>query len=90
MQRLKRIIENALTRKVPLKRNGTKKLVFVTILPEARLVYGVLFAMLSLVSLILLEALHMVFLKTWNSEIFAAITSLIGAIVGIFVSHKGS
>jgi len=73
-----------------LKRNGTKKLVFVTILPEARLVYGVLFAMLSLVSLILLEALHMVFLKTWNSEIFAAITSLIGAIVGIFVSHKGS
>jgi hypothetical protein len=35
-----------------------------------------------------LEIAHLAFLHAWNSEIFAAITGLIGMISGVFVSQK--
>jgi hypothetical protein len=35
-----------------------------------------------------LEIAHMAFLGKWNSEIFAAITGLIGIVSGIIVAQK--
>jgi hypothetical protein len=35
-----------------------------------------------------LEIAHMAFLGAWNSEVFAAITGLIGTISGILISQK--
>jgi len=57
--------------------------------PSERLVYGVYFAMAALASLTFLEAVYLVVLHTFSSEIFAAITGLIGTIVGVLVTAKG-
>ena len=56
--------------------------------PSNRLLYSVYVATGSLISLVALEIAHITFLKAWNSEIFAAITALIGTISGVFLSQK--
>jgi hypothetical protein len=56
--------------------------------PDERLVLGVKFSICIIASLSALEATHMAFMGTWNSEIFAAITGISGAIVGLFVGKK--
>ncbi len=56
--------------------------------PDERLVLGVEFAIAMAIILSCLEVVSMVFLNTWNSEIFAAITCLTGTIVGLFVGKK--
>ncbi|HDI07976.1 MAG TPA: hypothetical protein ENF76_06405 [Candidatus Bathyarchaeota archaeon] len=89
MRGLKRLVRDALTVKAPIRVSKNKKIVFVTLLPKERVVYGVLFAVIALNCLFVLEVVHVVFLKRWNSEVFAAITSLIGAILGVFVGHRG-
>lgn len=57
--------------------------------PDIRLVYGVKFAFVMIISLTILEISHLLVLKTWNSEIFSAITGLAGTITGIFIAQKG-
>jgi hypothetical protein len=56
--------------------------------PSKRLLYSVYVATGSLMSLVALEIAHIAFLGTWNNEIFAAITALIGTISGVFLSQK--
>ena len=56
--------------------------------PDERLVLGVKFAIGMTICLSALEGAHMVFLGTWNSEIFATITCLTGTIIGLFVGKK--
>jgi hypothetical protein len=56
--------------------------------PSTRLILGVEFAIISLVSLSSLEAIHMVVVKTFSSEIFAAISLVIGTILGAFFGTK--
>ena len=56
--------------------------------PDPRLVLGVEFAIGMTLCLSGLEVVHIAFLGTWNSEIFAAITCLTGAIIGLFVGKK--
>ena len=53
-----------------------------------RQVLGVEFAIAMTLCLSGLEVAHMAFLGTWNSEVFAAITGLVGTIVGLFVGKK--
>ncbi|MEM2912534.1 MAG: hypothetical protein QW146_08530 [Candidatus Bathyarchaeia archaeon] len=65
-----------------------KKALKVELQPSERLVYGLYFAFLALAALTFLEALHIVVLKTFNSEIFACITTIIGTIFGVFISQK--
>lgn len=85
---LKKWIRRALTRtEVQLVGKG-KKTRKVELLPSERLVYGLYFAFLALIALTILEALHIVILKTFNSEIFACITTIIGTILGVFISQK--
>jgi len=60
----------------------------VEIPPSERLVYGVYFAAIALIGLVALEIAHMAFLGSWNSELFAAITLVVGTILGAFFGVK--
>jgi len=76
-------IKKALTKKIT--RKSTK---MIEIPPDDRLVYGFKFAVAMTLCLSALETAHMALLGQWNSEIFSAITALIGTISGILISQK--
>lgn len=56
--------------------------------PDPTLVYLVKFAIAMTTCLSALEIASMAFLGCWNSEVFSAITGLIGIIIGVFVGRK--
>ena len=78
-------IKRALTRRIPVK--GRRKQIELE--PSTKLVYGMYFAIAALISLTILEAMYIIVLRSFSSEIFSAITGLIGTIVGVFVTSKG-
>jgi hypothetical protein len=78
-------IKKALTRKISVKRGREEQILEVT--PSERLVLGVKFAIVMTLILSTLEVAHMVFLGSWSSEIFAAITGLIGTVSGVLISQ---
>jgi hypothetical protein len=51
-------------------------------------VYGTYFAIVALLSLTALEIAHMVVVGAFSSEIFAAITLVVGTILGSFFGQK--
>lgn len=57
--------------------------------PSERLVYGISFAIVALLSLTVLEAVHIVYIRSFSSEIFAAISMVVGTILGAFFGQKG-
>jgi len=79
-------IKKALTRKTTDK--TTVQTIADEVPPSERLVLGVKFAIALTVSLTALEIAHLALLRTWNSEVFAAITGLAGTITGILISQK--
>ena len=81
-------IKKALTRNIARKGFRGKEQIIV-IPPSERLVYGVKFAMGMTVCLSAIEIAHIVFLGEWNSEIFAAITGLIGTVSGVLIGQRG-
>ncbi len=86
--RLKNIIRKALTKTVVVQVGARKKQKRVQVLPSEQIVYLVYFAIAAFVGLTALEIVHMIFFGVWNSEIFSAITGLIGTISGIFISQR--
>lgn len=56
--------------------------------PDETLVYVVKFALGMTAGLVALQIAHLAILRAWNSEVFAAITGLIGTVTGIFVGSK--
>ncbi len=56
--------------------------------PNEKLLLGVKFVIGITALMSALELAHMAFLHTWNAEIFASITGLSGAVVGLFVGQK--
>lgn len=85
---LKEKIRNAFTKTVLVQEGARKKLKRVEVPPSEKLVLGLCFAIAALIGLVILEVAHMAFLGNWNSEIFAAVTALIGTITGIFISQR--
>jgi len=81
-------IRNVFSERVCVQQGTRKKLKQVEVPPSERLVYGVCFGIFALIGLVVLEVAHMAFLGSWNSEIFAVITSIIGAIFGVFISQR--
>ena len=75
-------IRKALTRRIRLKRRT------VELEPSQRLVYGISFAIVALLSLAVLEAVHMIVLRSFSNEIFAAISLVVGTILGVFFGKK--
>ena len=77
-------IQKALTRRI--RQGGHKPNLVVD--PDDRLVYAIEFAIGMTVCLVALEVSHMIFLRSWNSEIFVAISSLVTFVSGVFVGQK--
>lgn len=85
---MRKLIEKVFSR-TELRRKGRgRKLEKVTVAPSERFVYVMMFCVVALVMLTILEVTHLVFVGVWNSEIFSAITTLIGAIIGAFIGAK--
>ena len=80
-------IGRALTRRITRKSSRGKHVVIVLELNE-KLVYAVKFAISIIFCLSGLEVAHMAFLGSWNSEVFAGITGIIGTVTGILVGQK--
>ena len=82
-------VKKALTRKITdkaaLQENAE---VAQEVPPSERLVLGTKFAIALTFSLTAIEIAHLALLRTWNSEVFAAITGLAGTITGILISQK--
>ena len=79
-------VRRALTRKIMRRTvKGTQTL---QVTPRDELVYGVKFAICMTVCLTGMEIANMAFLHSWNSEVFSAITGLIGLVTGIFIGHR--
>lgn len=86
---MKNLLRKLFAKKIALPSDDRrKKIKYETVPPSERLIFGIIFAMTALAGLTALEIVHIVFSKTWNNEIFAAITSIIGTILGVFISQK--
>jgi len=80
-------IKKALTKTVAVK--GSKgKTQCVEVPPSDRLIYAVYFSITMVACLTALQIVHLTVLGTWNTEVFAAISGLIGTITGIFLTQK--
>jgi len=80
-------IRRALTRRRWIQNPPLKKLVHLEEPPSERLVLAVQFCMMAAAALTAIEVVSVVFLRTWNAEVFAAITGLIGTVTGVLLGH---
>jgi hypothetical protein len=78
-------VKKALTRTLTQKglRRGTPVLVE----PNPKLVLLVKFSFVVIGCLVALETANLAFLHSWNSEVFAAISGLIGTVTGVLIGH---
>ena len=83
---MKNWVRQALTRR--MRKNVRGKQVETEIPPNEKVVWVITFSIASLGCLTALEIVHMIIFKTWNSEVFAAISGLIGTITGVFLGAK--
>jgi hypothetical protein len=81
------LLKKALTRKVTVKGPRGKNQ-DIEVLPSQKLVLGIYFAIASLVSLTILEVTYIIVLHTFSSEVFAAVSLVIGTILGAFFGQK--
>lgn len=76
-------IRKALTKTIQVKRRR------VEVPPNERLLYAVYFSLGMVACLTVLEAVHLIVLGRWNSEIFTIISGLVGNITGVFLTQRG-
>ena len=81
-------IKKALTRTLTVKGPRGKMEKKIEVEPSSRLVYAMTFSVYALLSLVALQIAHLIVLREWNSEIFAATTGLIGTISGILIAQR--
>lgn len=81
-------IRRLLTKRVTRVSGLGRKLRVEEIPPSERLVMLFQFSLIVIVALTILEVAHLAFLGVWNSEIFAAITGLVGTVTGIIIGAK--
>jgi hypothetical protein len=81
-------IRRLLTKRVLMHAGSSRKLRVEEIPPSERLVLLFKFSLIAVCALTALEVAHLAFLGSWNSEIFAAITGLVGTVTGIIVGAK--
>jgi hypothetical protein len=82
-------IKKALTRRISVKHPRSKRRWQIEVEPSTGLVYSMYFAITALISLTLLEAMYILVLRSFSTEIFSAITLLIGTILGAFFGKRG-
>ena len=82
-------LRQVFAKRVAVQSGRGKKVKFVEVLPSDRVVYGVMFAIVALICLVVLEVVYVVVFRSFNSEIFACVTFVIGTILGSFFVRKG-
>jgi hypothetical protein len=81
-------IRRLLTKRVSVPSGSSRKLRVEEIPPSERLVLLFKFSLIAVCALTALEIAHLAFLGSWNSEIFAAITGLVGTVTGMIIGAK--
>lgn len=79
-------IKRALTRKLIRKSRGKQQVIVIR--PNEKLVLLVKFSIGMTLCLSGLEIAYMAFLSSWNTEVFAAITGLIGTVSGVLIGQR--
>ncbi|MCJ7425067.1 hypothetical protein MUP01_12500 [Candidatus Bathyarchaeota archaeon] len=79
-------VKRALTRRVERKGSRGKQQIII-IKPSDKIVYLVKFTLGMTACLSCLEVAHLLVLGRWNSEVFAAITGLVGTVTGVFIGQ---
>ena len=80
---MRSLIRRALTKTVRVKKREME------LPPSEHIVYLITFSIYAFIGLTALEIVHMLYFGSWNSEVFSAITGLIGTITGVFLSQRG-
>ena len=83
---MKNPIRQALTKTI--RTTHKRKQIEVKVAPSERLLYAVYFSLGMVACLTALEAVHLIVLGKWNSEIFTVISGLVGNVTGIFLTQK--
>ena len=78
-------VKKALTRTLTPK--GSRCDVPVVVEPNPKLVLLVKFSFVVIGCLVALEIANFAFLHSWNSEVFAGISGLIGTVTGVLIGH---
>ena len=52
------------------------------------LLYIVYLCLILMGGLVVLEAFHVLVLRSWNAEVFSAIIGLLGALIGLIVGRR--
>jgi len=81
-------LRRALTKRVWVQLGSSKKPKEIELEPSNRLVYGMYFAFIALICLTILEATYILVLRNFSNEIFAAISMVVGTILGTFFGQK--
>jgi hypothetical protein len=83
---MKNPIRQALTKTI--RTTHKREQIEVKVAPSERLLYAVYFSLGMVACLTALEAVHLIVLGKWNSEIFTVISGLVGNVTGIFLTQK--
>jgi len=81
-------LRRALTKRIWVQQGSSKKPKQIELEPSNRLVYGMCFAFIALTCLTILEVTYILVLRNFSNEIFAAISLIIGTILGTFFGQK--
>jgi len=82
-------LRKALTRQMIIPRDEeTRAIRMEETPPSERLVLAIALTIAAITLMTALEVVHVVYLGVWNNEVFSAITSLTGLVVGTLVGAK--
>lgn len=81
-------IRRLLTERITRIGGSSRKLRVGEVPPSERLVLLFEFSLIDVIALTTLEIAHLAFPGVWNSEVFAAITVLVGTAIGIIIGVK--
>ena len=85
---MKEWIRKALTKKRCVKKGKRRQVNLVQEPPSERLVMITEFSIAAIVALTAIEVVHVIVLRSWNAEVFSALSGLIGTVTGIIVGRK--
>jgi len=85
---LKQWITKALTKTGWIRHGKRRELKLVEEPPSERLILITEFSIAAIAGLTIIEVVHVIVLDSWNAEVFAALSGLIGTVTGIIIGAK--
>jgi len=85
---MKDIVKKALTRTIRIQSTRDNQPLQLEIPPDQKLLFAIYFAIATLILLTILETTYMLVFHSFNNEILAAITLIIGTILGAFFGQR--